>query len=229
MLLKPLSRAAGRRRSDPRADPRQRREQRRPGQRAASSRRARSCRRRCCVRPTARRGSSRAASATSRHTAPARAWATLLSSRRSARSSAGPRAGAACCTGSVKTNIGHAEAASGIAGLIKAVLCLEHRRDSAQPALHGAEPAHPVGSAAARRCAKAQPWPEEFTPAFAGVNSFGVTGTNAHVVLEEAPARPPRDRAATRPAGYGCCRSARRAPQALRALAERWVTLLEAT
>ena len=98
--------------------------------------------------------------------------------------------GRPCLTGSVKTNIGHAEAASGIAGLIKAVLCLEHR--TIPPSLHFSEPNPRIAwdelpLVVART---AQPWPEELTPAFAGVNSFGVTGTNAHVVLEEAPARP---------------------------------------
>ena len=135
--------------------------------------------------------------------------------------------GRPCLIGSVKTNIGHTEAASGIAGLIKAVLCLEHR--TIPPSLHFSEPNPRIAwdelpLVVART---AQPWPEEFTPAFAGVNSFGVTGTNAHVVLQEAPARP-----LARPTGDATDRvcvlplSAKSA-QALRALAERWVTLLE--
>ena len=124
--------------------------------------------------------------------------------------------GRPCRTGSVKTNIGHTEAASGIAGLIKAVLCLEHR--TIPPSLHFSEPNPRIAwdelpLVVART---AQPWPDEFTPAFAGVNSFGVTGTNAHVVLEEAPARPPV-RSAGDVAGRACacCRSARRRAQAL--------------
>jgi myxalamid-type polyketide synthase MxaD len=129
----------------------------------------------------------------------------------------------------VKTNIGHAEAASGIAGLIKAVLCLEHRL--IPPSLHHDEPSPRVPwdrlpLVIARRL---EPWPEEFSPAYAGVNSFGVTGTNAHVVLEEAPRREP-----ARPHGEPACAETRllplsaKTPEALRALADRWVTCLDA-
>ena len=135
--------------------------------------------------------------------------------------------GRPCLTGSVKTNIGHTEAASGIAGLIKTVLCLEHR--TIPPSLHFSEPNPRIAwnelpLVVART---AQPWPEEFTPAFAGVNSFGVTGTNAHVVLQEAPARP-LARATGDATGRVCVLPlSAKSAQALRALAERWVTLLE--
>ncbi len=93
-----------------------------------------------------------------------------------------------CAVGSVKTNIGHLDAAAGVAGLIKTVLALKHRMQP--PSLHFEQPNPQIdfanspfyvnhtltewktGEQAARR---------------AGVSSFGIGGTNAHVVLEEAP------------------------------------------
>ena len=92
----------------------------------------------------------------------------------------------ACWIGSVKTNIGHAEAASGIAGLIKLALCLRHR--ALVPSLHHQNP-NPKIKWEEWRFKVPQhfmPWPALGAPLYAGVNSFGVTGTNAHVVLSEA-------------------------------------------
>ncbi|WP_394849564.1 SDR family NAD(P)-dependent oxidoreductase [Pendulispora brunnea] len=96
--------------------------------------------------------------------------------------------GAPALLGSVKTNIGHLEYAAGVAGLLKAVLSLQHGRVPAH--LH-AERLSPhiawddVGLAVAR---EATPWPDWNTPRRAGVSSFGLSGTNAHVIVEEAPA-----------------------------------------
>ncbi|MGQ4806992.1 Mycocerosic acid synthase-like polyketide synthase [Candidatus Entotheonellaceae bacterium PAL068K] len=92
-----------------------------------------------------------------------------------------------CLIGSVKTNIGHTEAASGIAGLIKAALCLKHRM--IPPSLHFQDPNPniPWHDLPLLMSQELRPWPVEAAPAVAGVNSFGVTGTNAHVVLQEAP------------------------------------------
>ncbi len=91
-----------------------------------------------------------------------------------------------CWIGSVKTNFGHSEAASGIAGLIKVVLCLQHR--AIPPSLHLRQPNPrlPWTDLVIRIPQEMTVWPNG--PAFAGVNSFGITGTNAHVVLEAAPA-----------------------------------------
>jgi acyl transferase domain-containing protein len=88
--------------------------------------------------------------------------------------------------GSVKTNIGHLEAASGIAGLIKAVLTLHHRW--IPPSLHAnnPSPAIPFADLRVRVVTAGEAWPDD-APAFAGVNSFGFGGANAHVVLEGAP------------------------------------------
>ncbi len=95
--------------------------------------------------------------------------------------------GRPCVLGSVKTNIGHLEAAAGIAGLIKVALSLKHRE--IPPSLHFNQPnPHiPFEAIPLRVQTKRGPWPEESGPALAGVSSFGFGGTNAHVVLEEAP------------------------------------------
>jgi acyl transferase domain-containing protein/acyl carrier protein len=89
--------------------------------------------------------------------------------------------------GSVKTNIGHAESASGVAGLIKTVLSLQH--EEIPPHLHFSErspripwPKFPVHIPVERT-----PWPRSIEPRRAGVSSFGFSGVNAHIVLEEAP------------------------------------------
>ncbi|HEX2207248.1 MAG TPA: polyketide synthase, partial [Longimicrobium sp.] len=100
--------------------------------------------------------------------------------------SAGP-----CAIGSVKPNVGHLDAAAGIAGFIKAVLALEHAR--IPPSLHFATP-HPQLAALGGRVAVStalRPWTRNGTPRRAGVSSFGIGGTNAHVVLEEAPPAEP--------------------------------------
>jgi len=95
--------------------------------------------------------------------------------------------GRPCALGAVKTNIGHLEAAAGIAGLIKVALALKYRE--IPPNLHFVEPnPHiPFDRLPLRVQTTLGPWPVESGPALAGVSSFGFGGTNAHVVLEEAP------------------------------------------
>ena len=100
----------------------------------------------------------------------------------------GPRASERrCLVGSVKTNIGHAEAAAGIAGLIKAVLCLENSTVPPNPHLKNPNPAVDWDSLPLTVPTQATPLPERGRPAIAGVSSFGFSGTNAHLVLEAAP------------------------------------------
>ena len=97
-----------------------------------------------------------------------------------------------CALGSVKTNIGHLDAAAGTAGLVKTVLALEHRE--IPPTLHFERPNPQLDLAASpfRIVSRLEPWAAQGGwPRRAGVSSFGVGGTNAHVVLEEAPALPP--------------------------------------
>jgi acyl transferase domain-containing protein len=92
-----------------------------------------------------------------------------------------------CMVGSVKTNIGHLEAAAGVAGLIKAALCLKHRQIPPHLNLRTPNPAIPFDTLNLHVPAAVTPWPEIDRPARAAVNSFGFGGTNAHAILEEAP------------------------------------------
>ncbi len=89
--------------------------------------------------------------------------------------------------GSVKSSIGHLETASGVAGLIKTILCVQHR--TLVPSLNFAIPNPEINfkSAGFHVQTRCEPWLAP-GPARAGVNSFGMGGTNAHVVIEQAPA-----------------------------------------
>jgi myxalamid-type polyketide synthase MxaE and MxaD len=95
--------------------------------------------------------------------------------------------GDVCRLGSVKTNIGHTEGAAGVAGLIKVALSLRHR--TLPPSLHfqTGNPEIPWDTLPVRIQRALEPWPESASPAVAGVSSFGIAGTNAHVVLQAAP------------------------------------------
>jgi acyl transferase domain-containing protein len=92
-----------------------------------------------------------------------------------------------CAIGSVKTNLGHLEAAAGIAGLIKAVLAVEH--GTLPPSLHfrRANPAIAFEKTPFFVNTERRDWPAGATPRRAAVNSLGIGGTNVHVILEEAP------------------------------------------
>jgi acyl transferase domain-containing protein/NADPH:quinone reductase-like Zn-dependent oxidoreductase/acyl carrier protein len=102
-----------------------------------------------------------------------------------------------CYLGSSKTNLGHMEAAAGAAGLIKAALCLHHRVIPPNLHFHTPNPRIPWAELPFRVPTEVTRWPEDGRPARAGVNSFGISGTNAHVVLEEAPIIEQKIRAAT--------------------------------
>lgn len=91
--------------------------------------------------------------------------------------------------GSVKTNIGHTESASGAAGLIKVVLSLQHELLPQSLHFDTPSPHIPWDSLPVRVVGESTPWRTNGRPRRAGVSSFGFTGTNAHVLIEEAPAR----------------------------------------
>jgi acyl transferase domain-containing protein len=95
-----------------------------------------------------------------------------------------------CAIGSVKGNIGHLDAASGVTALIKTVLALQHQ--AIPPSLHFRTPNPELNLAASPFfvCDELRPWPRGAAPRRAGISSFGIGGTNVHLVLEEAAATP---------------------------------------
>ncbi len=98
--------------------------------------------------------------------------------------------------GSVKTNVGHLVAASGVTGLIKTALALHHEVLPASLHFTEANPAIDFETSPFRVLRELTPWPRGEQPRRAGVSSFGIGGTNAHAVLEEAPPRRPSSGAA---------------------------------
>ncbi|MBP7336113.1 type I polyketide synthase [Niveispirillum sp.] len=93
-----------------------------------------------------------------------------------------------CAIGSVKTNVGHLQITSGMAGFIKAVLALRHKAIPASLHFDTPNPAIDFANSPFYVPTRLTPWPAAGTPRRAGVNSLGIGGTNAHVILEEAPA-----------------------------------------
>ncbi|MEI5101837.1 type I polyketide synthase [Streptomyces sp. PmtG] len=125
--------------------------------------------------------------------------------------------------GSLKSNIGHTQALSGVAGVMKTVLALS--RATVPATLHADRPSTHVDwtQGAVALAAEATPWPDTGRPRRAGVSSFGLSGTNAHVILEQAPdpAEPePAPRDPEPPRALPWLLSARSA-EALRAQADR--------
>lgn len=102
--------------------------------------------------------------------------------------------------GSVKTNIGHTEAAAGVAGLIKVVLSLQH--EVVPPHLHLQQPNPHIlwEQAPIRIPTELTPWPRGEKARIAGISSFGASGVNAHIVVAEAPATEPAPAVPERPA-----------------------------
>jgi len=96
-----------------------------------------------------------------------------------------------CGIGSVKTNIGHTDAAAGIAGLLKTILSLRSRRLFANLHFQRPNPRIDFEQSPFRVITSTRDWPESDHPRRAGVNSLGVGGTNAHAILEEAPLQAP--------------------------------------
>ncbi|MER5932779.1 beta-ketoacyl synthase N-terminal-like domain-containing protein [Streptomyces sp. NPDC002054] len=130
--------------------------------------------------------------------------------------------------GSVKSNIGHAQAAAGVAGVIKTVLAL---REGVLPkTLHVDAPSSRVdwSEGTVQLLTEARPWPRESGRARrAGVSSFGISGTNAHVILEEAPEEAPEETPEETAGAVAWVLSARSAP-ALRDQARRLAAHVDA-
>ncbi|MGK4000973.1 SDR family NAD(P)-dependent oxidoreductase [Sorangium sp. So ce1036] len=133
--------------------------------------------------------------------------------------------------GSAKSNLGHAQAAAGVAGVMKMVLAMQH--EELPKTLHAEEPSPHVAweGSGLSLLQQAHPWPRGGRVRRAGVSSFGISGTNAHVILEEAPAAEPKPA----PAETGPLLASSALPlvlsgrdeAALRAQAERWARWLK--
>ena len=127
--------------------------------------------------------------------------------------------------GSLKSNVGHTQAAAGVAGVIKMVQALRH--DVLPATLNVDEPTSRVDwSGGVELLTENRPWPHRDRPRRAGISSFGLSGTNAHVILEEAPPQPGVRRPAV-PGIVPLILSARSA-QALTRLADRLAPIVEA-
>ncbi|WP_443058881.1 type I polyketide synthase [Streptomyces sp. NBC_00400] len=134
------------------------------------------------------------------------------------------RSGAPLLLGSVKSNLGHTQAAAGVAGVIKMVQAMQHGVVPAS--LHVDTPSpHVQWGEGVELVTAAQAWPESDRPRRAGISSFGVSGTNAHVIIEQAPPAPPP----TRTSGHVVpWLLSGRSPDALRDQTSRLRTHLEA-
>ncbi|MCG8920692.1 acyltransferase domain-containing protein, partial [Actinokineospora sp. PR83] len=121
--------------------------------------------------------------------------------------------------GSLKSNLGHSQAASGVGGVLKVVLALRH--GLLPRTLHAAEPTPHVGwsAGAVELLTEARPWEPGERVRRAGVSSFGISGTNAHVIVEEPPAQAPRP--AAEPVGAVPFVVSAHSPAALRAQVDR--------
>jgi acyl transferase domain-containing protein len=132
---------------------------------------------------------------------------------------------APCMLGAAKANIGHLEAAAGVVGLIKAVMALRHGE---VPRQVGFTKLNPHISLEGTRLAvprEVTPWPRGDQPRCAAVSSFGVGGTNAHVLVEEAPELPADEDPAGAPRSLLLPLSAQ-SPEALRSLVDAWLAFL---
>ncbi|MEZ4867753.1 MAG: SDR family NAD(P)-dependent oxidoreductase [Caldilineaceae bacterium] len=131
--------------------------------------------------------------------------------------------------GSVKTNIGHLEAAAGVAGMIKSVLALHHQEIPPHLHLKTPNPHIPWAQLPVKVTTECTPWPKTDKARLAGVSSFGLSGINAHVILAEAPSqsRPVQPAAPTQDA-WQLLTLAAKTDAALAELAQRYADHLAA-
>nr|ADZ24997.1 polyketide synthase [Sorangium cellulosum] len=128
--------------------------------------------------------------------------------------------------GSVKTNIGHLEAAAGVAGLIKVALALHHERLPASLNFKTPNPAVPWNDMPLRVVTELTPWARRELPRIAGISSFGLSGINGHVLVQEAPVAAPK-RPPERDRPLHLLTLSARTPEALRELSRRYADFLE--
>ncbi|MGZ5629166.1 MAG: type I polyketide synthase, partial [Methylobacter sp.] len=123
--------------------------------------------------------------------------------------------------GSVKTNIGHLESAAGIAGLIKLVLSLQHQQLPQQLHYHTPNPHIDWAGLPVRVVSEPVAWPRGGKRRLAGVSAFGFSGSNAHVIVEEAPL--PAVEASVLPEAYYLLPLSAKTEAALQALQQRYL------
>ncbi|HMG57358.1 MAG TPA: type I polyketide synthase, partial [Kofleriaceae bacterium] len=134
--------------------------------------------------------------------------------------------GSRCVVGSIKTNLGHLEGAAGVAGVLKAIVALHHECIPLHLHQTALNPRIRIAGTPLVIPRAAEPWPRGDRPRVAGVSSFGISGTNAHVIVAEAPAaREVRD--AVAPRKHLLVLSAR-SEAALRVVARRHAEVLSA-
>lgn len=134
--------------------------------------------------------------------------------------------------GSVKSNFGHIEAGAGLLGLVKTTLSLQH--EEILPSIHFQKlnPNIDLSHAAVRVATERIPWPRNGRPRLAGINSFGYSGTNAHVIVQEAPREKDANEALTGEKGLMAQAGSlvvisAKSSESLDSLVDQWIALLD--